>query len=209
MSIFHLQHTSDMLLTSTPYSHKLDKDRKKIGYKNQKSLLLPFYNYIDEHYKLEWKYDFKNGNLEASKTSHNPYNQYCESHILVSTKGSIIHIFSKNDMDKNPFEKDVSLSLYPFGIFRKDVFSNILDKDIKNILSGDFNLKDSYSHACVLISKYENTENSYILPLEIVNIIKFAPFGNISREYLQTAFNLFQNYLSQLRDDDFVEVIKI
>ena len=209
MSVFDLQHTNDMLLTSTPYSHKLDKDRKKIGYQNQKSLLLPFYNYIDDHYQFDWKYSFKNGNLEGSNTSHNPYNQYCESHILISTKGSIIHIFSKNDMDKNPFEKDVSLSLYPFGIFRKDEFFNILDKDIKDILSGEFNLKDSYSHACVLISKFENTDYESVLPPEIVNIVRFAPFGNISKEYLQTLFDLFQNYITQLCDDDFVEVIKI
>lgn len=206
MSVFDLQHTNDMLLTSTPYSHKLDKDRKKIGYQNQKSLLLPFYNYIDEHYQFDWKYSFKNGNLEGSKTSHNPYNQYCESHILVSTKGSIIHIFAKNDMDKNPFDKDVSLSLYPFGIFRKNEF--LSNSDIKDILSGDFDLHDSYSQACVLISKYENTDNEYVLSPEIVNIVRFAPFGNISKEYLQTLFDLFQNYLYQLRDD-FVEVIKI
>lgn len=199
MTVFDCRYTEQMLTICTPYSYKLDENKKRIGYRNQKSLLLPFYEHIDNNYNFDWKYDFKNGNNENEKLSNS---KYTESHILVSTKGSIIHLFASNDLDKNPFDKDTSLSMYPFALFNKSYFINLTDDYIREVMTNKIS-KSSNCHACILVSKFENIkEESNIVNLDknIVNIINYAPFGNISTEYLESLFNLFQTYLNNKED---------
>jgi hypothetical protein len=205
MSVFDLKYTDEMLTLCTPYSYKLDENRKKIGYQDQSSFLLPFYQYIDNHYKFNWIYDFKNGNNEGDKFSNS---KYTESHILVSSKGSIIHLFASNDLDRNPFDKDTSLSMYPFALFNKSYFINLSESHIKKIMTNSVP-NSSNCHACILVSKFEKSdfsENSIKLDRNIVNIVNYAPFGNISSYYLESLFTLFQTYLTK---DDFVTVEKI
>lgn len=200
MSVFDLKHTKEMLTLCTPYSHKLDDNRKKIGYKDQSSLLLPFYQYIDNNYKFNWKYDFKSGSNEGDRFSNS---RYTESHILVSSKGSIIHLFASNDLDRNPFNKDTSLSMYPFSLFNKSYFTKLTDNNIDEIMSNKIS-NSSNCHACILVSKFDNSvdkENVVDLDKNIVNIVNYAPFGNISKEYLESLFNLFQTYLNDVKND--------
>jgi hypothetical protein len=205
MSVFDLIHTKNMLTLCTPYSYKLDDNRKRIGYKDQSSLLLPFYQYIDNNYNIDWTFSFKNGSNEGDKFSNS---RYTESHILVSSKGSIIHLFASNDLDRNPFDKDTSLSMYPFALFNKSYFTKLTDNNIGEIMTNKI-FNSSNCHACILVSKFENTENDFInLDKNIVNIVNYAPFGNISKEYLESLFNLFQTYLNDIRGD-FVSVEKI
>ena len=215
MSVFDLKHTKEMLTLCTPYSYKLDDSRRKLGYKDQSSLLLPFYQYIDNNYKFDWKYDFKNGSNEGDRFSNS---RYTESHILVSSKGSIIHLFASNDLDRNPFNKDTSLSMYPFSLFNKSYFTKLTDNNIGEIMTNKIS-NSSNCHACILVSKFEKFEkfengenideyNVFNLDKNIVNIVNYAPFGNISKEYLESLFNLFQTYLNDIKGD-FVSVEKI
>jgi len=209
MSVFDLIHTKEMLTLCTPYSYKLDENRKRIGYKDQSSLLLPFYQYIDNNYNIDWTFSFKNGSNEGDKFSNS---RYTESHILVSSKGSIIHLFASNDLDRNPFDKDTSLSMYPFALFNKSYFINLTDDNKVQIMTNTVS-KSTNCHACILISRFENTvnteENVFVnLDKTIVKIVNYAPFGNISKEYLESLFNLFQTYLNDIRGD-FVSVEKI
>jgi hypothetical protein len=206
MSILDSPLTKQMLSLCTPFSLKLDEKRKREGYKNQSSRLLPFYNYIDKHYNFDWKFHFKNGNDEGIYQSK--FSKYAESHILVSSKGSIIHIFALNDFNRNPIEKDISLSMHPFGISNDYLLEKINDDTIHQILTNKIS-HSSHTNSTILISKYENHENANVsLDENIVKIVNFAPFGNISTEYLTTLFDMFQIYLSKQENEDFVQVIK-
>jgi hypothetical protein len=209
MSILDSPLTKQMLSLCTPFSLKIDENRKREGYKNQSSRLLPFYKYIDNHYNFDWKFQFKNGNDEGIYQSK--FSKYAESHILVSSKGSIIHIFALNDFNRNPIEKDISLSMHPFGISNDYLLEKLNDNTIHQILTNKIS-HSSHTNATILISKYEqydkceNTIGS--LDENIVKIVNFAPFGNISTEYLTTLFDMFQLYLSKQENEDFVQVIK-
>jgi len=196
MSVFELKHTNEMLILCTPYSYKLDENRKRKGYKDQLSTLLPFYQYIDNHYKFDWEYDFKSGGNEGNDS----LNKYTESHILVSSKGSIIHIFASNQIDKNPFDKDTSLSMYPFSLFNNSYFINLTSEDIDKILTNKIS-NSSYCNACIFVSKFEENNHDIKLDDSIANILRYAPYGNISQEFLETVFNMFETYLSKIQEN--------
>lgn len=214
MSLLESASTKQMLSLCTPFSLKLDEKKMREGYRNQISRMQPFYDYIQKNHNFDWKFHFKNGNDEGLHHSH--YAKYAENHILVSTKGSIIHLFALNDLNKNPIKNDISLSMHPFGILNDNLLQNLNDDTIHQILTNKIS-KSSHNNAIVLISKYENFENfenlensdcGITLDENIVKIVDYAPYGNISTEYLTTLFQMFQIYLEKQESEDYVQVIK-